>query len=318
MAAYLDSEDLLKSIKRRAMIPANQSTFKDEDFLAFADEEMNMGLVPSVMQAHEDYFLRMEEIPLIAGQTKYQVPYRAIGNKLRDVAYIDASGNVWEMTRIGVGDLSDWNSRADIGRAYAFYMANNEITLVPADIANAAGTKLLISYYMRPNTLVALSAVAPITSIDRTTGVLTVSNLPTDFTQSDLYDLVQIKSPHKTLNYDLQVVAINSTSKTITLTSVPDELDVGDHVCLATEAAIPQIPSDLHVMLAHRVAARVLEAIGDTEGLQNANQKLAEMEVKAQMLIDNRVEDAPKKITNRNGNLRMGLASRRFNRIGRN
>ena len=89
-----------------------------------------------------------------------------------------------------------------------------------------------------------------------------------------------------------------------------DELSIGDHIAISTESAIPQIPDDLHPVLAHRVAARILEALGDTEGLQNANTKLAELEQQTTTLIDNRVEDSPKKVVNRHSNLRAGLNSR--------
>lgn len=311
MGYYMDSTDLLKSIKRRALIPANQSTFSDADLLAFADEEMNMGIVPSVLRSQEDYFLISQEVPLVAGQTRYPVPYRAIGNRLRDVALLDVNGNVNELTRIGIGDLSDHLK----SNGHAFYMSNNEVVLVSKNLADSSGSKLLMSYYIRPNSLVEMSAVAPITSIDRTTGIVQVSNLPSNFNQTLLYDLVQIQSPHKTLDFDIQVISINTTSKAITLSTIPTQLQIGDQLCLATQSAIPQIPSDLHVMLAHRVASRVLEAIGDTEGLQAANTKLAELEAQTQTIIDDRVEDAPKKISSRHSTLRAGAGRRRLGRF---
>ena len=79
----------------------------------------------------------------------------------------------------------------------------------------------------------------------------------------------------------------------------------------AQESKVPQVPTDLHVVLAHRLAARCLEALGDTQGLNNANVKLQDFEGKLQNVIDNRVEDAPKKVKNRNGLIRSGLLSKR-------
>jgi hypothetical protein len=310
----MTSDELIKSVKRRAMIPQNQKTFLDEDFLAFADEEMNLGLVPSVMRMHEDYYLYTEEVTLVEGKRSYSIPYRAIGNKLREVSFQDANGNVMEMTRIGIADVPYYNNSYSSNQVYAYYIANNEVVLVPKDITFGAGTKLLLSYYLRPNSLVMLNQVAAITSIDRTTGTIQVSNLPEDFNINKLVDLVKVKSPHKILDYDIQPLSINSTSKTITLSlsDIPADLEVNDHICLATQSAIPQVPSDLHVVLAHRVATRCLEALGDTEGLAAANQKLAELEQQTTVLIDSRVEDAPKKVVNRHGTLRSGLNSRRY------
>lgn len=313
MSYYMTSDDLIKSVRRRALIPTVQSLFKSEDFLAFANEEMNLGLVPTVLRVHEDYFLYTVSIPLEQNKTKYTIPYRAIGNKVRDVAFKDGNGNVFEMTRIGIGDLPFYNGNYSTNKVYAFYISNNEICLAPDSSTIPTGTFLQVTFYIRPNTLVLLEDVAPITSIDRDTGEITVSNLPSDFTTSSLFDLIKIQSPHKTLNYDLEVVAIDEGSKIITLNpdDIPETLSAGDHICLATESAIPQVPSDLHVMLAHRVATRCLEALGDTEGLQNANQKLVEMEQTSTTLIDDRVEDSPKKIVNRHATIRTGLVYRR-------
>jgi hypothetical protein len=311
---YLTSDDLIASVKRRAMIPTTQNTFQNSDFLAFADEEMNLGMVPSITSAHEDYFLYTIEIPMATNQILYEIPYRAIGNKIREVSLRDPNGNIFEMTRIGVGDLPFYNGPATYTRVYAYYLEGNNIHLVPEQITMQPNTLLRISFYMRPNSLVMLDAVGVISSIDRTTGMVQLSNIPSTFNQNQLYDFIKVQSPHKTYNFDISPISVNSTSKTITfnVSDIPDQLTVGDHITLAEQSAIPQIPSDLHVVLAHRVAARCLEALGDSEGLQNANAKLADMEKKQMDLIYNRVEDATQKVVNRHGLLRRGLYSRRY------
>lgn len=315
--SYMTSDDLIASVKRRQMIPSNQNTFKDTDFLAFADEEMALGIVPSLMNQQEDYMLYTDVTPIASNQLRFAIPGRAVGNKLREVAYQDNNGNVYEMTRIGVGDLPYYNASSGYNRPYAFYIENNEIVLAPTTQPVSSNTFLRISYYIRPNSLVPLAQVGVITSIDRNTGLIQMSNLPTDFNINLKYDLVKVQSPNKTLRFDIIPTALNTTSKTITLNiaDIPDSLAIGDHVCQATQCAIPQIPSDLHVVLAHRVSARCLEALGDTEGLQSANQKLAEMELKMVTLTNDRVDDAPRKIVNRHSAIRGGLSkSSRFGR----
>lgn len=298
----------------RASVPTSQNRFKDEDFLRFANEEMSLGLVPSILRNHEDYFLISEDIPLVSSRTKYAIPYRAIGNKLREVSYIDSNGQTYEMTRIGIGDVPFYTYQSGSPNIYAYYVSNNEICLVPEQDAVPTGVSLRMSYYIRPNSLVLLKNVAIITGIDRNSGVISLSQLPEDFNVSLLMDLIQVKSPHRCLKLEVQPVSVNSTSKTITLNiaDIPFNLSIGDHIAKATESAIPQVPSDMHMILAHRVATRLMEAMGDTEGLQNANQKLAELEQQTTTLIDNRVEDAPAKVVNRHSILRTGLFRRRF------
>ena len=91
MARYLSSSTLIESAKVRGAIPETQVTFKEEDLLRFANEEMDTAVIPYVMSFHEDYFLFREDIPLQADTTQYAIPYRAVGNKLREVAYKDLS-----------------------------------------------------------------------------------------------------------------------------------------------------------------------------------------------------------------------------------
>lgn len=307
---YFTSDELLESIKRRALVPASQSTFSNQDFLDFATEEMNMGVVPSVIQLHEDYYLYETIVPLIDGVNRYEIPYRAIGNKVRDVALYSTNGDYSVMTRIGIGDVPNWNYGNGV---YAYYIASNEICLVPQN-ANSSfgGQSLSISYYIRPNSLVPNNEVGTITDINRTTGMITVSTLPEAFSTSMPVDFIQSRSPHKIISFDINPTSTDSLGNTISfnLSDIPNELLVGDRIALATETCIPQIPSDMHVMLAARVASRLLEAIGDTEGLKNANQKLVELENKTAILINNRVEDSPRKVVNRNATIRRGLIRR--------
>lgn len=311
---YYDTSDIIASAKRRALLPSSQNTFSDVDFLAFANEELSLGLVPSVLKVHEDYFLFTEEISLVTDVTKYTIPYRATGNKVREIAFKDNNGNIFEMTRIGVGDLPFYNGAHTYDRAYAYYIANNQICLAPKKMTNDNNVKLRVSYYIRPNTLVMPESIGVISGINRTTGELQLSNLPAAFSTHEKYDFIKVKSPHKCITIEVSPTSLNTISKTVTfaVADIPADLEVGDHLAIATESCIPQVPSDLHVVLAHRVAARCLEALGDSEGLQNANAKLAEMEQKIENVIDNRVEDAPQKVVNRHAILRRGLYSRRY------
>lgn len=307
MARYYTSNTLIASAIRKAMIPATQVTFKDEDFLAFANEEMDSAIIPYVMSFHEDYFLFPEDIPLENNKSRYAIPYRAAGNKLREVTYKDTGSNLYEMTRISVEDVPYYNTDGSGGGSplRAFYIMNNEVCLSPETNFQAVGY-LRLHYYIRPSQLVAEDRALVISSIDRTTGQIGVESLPTIFTINGLVDFIQVKSPHKCLSIDKSVTNVDTTNNIITFSpaDIPKELAVGDHICLAEECIIPQIPDDLHSMLAQRVACRCLEALGDQQGLQAANAKLAEMELKLATVIDDRVEGAPLKVVNRHSALR--------------
>ena len=147
------------------------------------------------------------------------------------------------------------------------------------------------------------------------------------FRGGDQVDFLQTKPGHRTYAYDITVQAVGSrvegstdvhyfkVTKTDLYTYYSNgynfapaiaNIQIGDYACVANECIIPQIPPDLHNTLAERTAARILAAIGDTEGLQASNAKLQEIETRQGTILDDRVEGAPQKITARHSLLRYG------------
>lgn len=314
---YYNATELVESVLLRAMLPKTNNTFTKDDILRFANEELDNSLVPFIMQHHEDYFLTDELSQLKDKQAKYPIPYRAIGNKLNDVAFQDIDDTIYEMTRVVIADEYSFKSNYynPYGRYFLrhFFVEGDEIVLASKESEIIGGGYLKFSYYLRPNSIVDESRYAKITKIEKgaTETVITLSQYPENFPQSveDIstfpIDLIKGKTPFKTLDFDVVMVSTNSsgTAPTITLnnTDVPVRLEVGDYICQAEEAPIAQIPSELHSMLAQRVACRCLEALGDTQGLQAAMAKLQEMETRASTMVDSRVESAPLKVINKHG-----------------
>lgn len=320
MSQYMTSDDLIVSVKRRISAPTAQNLFSDEDILAFAYEELSLGLLPKVIELHEDHLLYTVTIPLVDNQPRYEIPYRAIGSKLNDMSF-NSNNSTYAMTRIEKADLPNYKNSNNFGLVAntftPFYIEGNEVVLLTDNVKASQGA-LDMSFYIRPNSLVLLENVGVITGIDRMTGVINLSSTPSGFSANQLMDFIQVKTPHKTISFDIQPVSVDSTSNTVTFNvdDIPSQLAVGDHIAKATECAIPQIPSDLHVMLAHRTGMAMMEAMGDLEMLGRADKKLAEFEDRTSVLIGSRVEGSPRKIVNRYGLIRGGLNSR-LNRIRR-
>lgn len=302
---YLTSNELVKTIKRRAFIPENQVTFTKEDLLEMASEEMFMNIIPRILELHEDFYIDEQTVPLTGDRSEYQIPYRAIGNKVRDVSYIDNTGNIFEMTRISIDDLSYYQGSFVNTQYRTFYTTASSVKIYPPVQSNVSGN-LKFTYYLSPNDLVTEDRSAKITNIDTVNGIITVESVPSVFSSNETFDLVMRKSPHRILKYDLDASSVSSTNKTITFSSddIPELLEVGDYVMLSGETIIPQIPTELHSLLAQRVAVSCLEAMNDTEGLKMALGKLEKMENHVGILIDNRVEASPIKVVNRHSNLR--------------
>lgn len=440
MGIYYNSETLVDSVKRRINIPTNQNTFTDADILAFADEELGLSLVPAIMSLHEDHLLYEDIVPLTPNTREYQIPYRAVGNKLYDLQFKDMNGNFLPMSQTTWSDEPNYNGAYTTNLIYAYYVRNNRIGLLPTFNGISNGS-LRFMYYIRPSALVPSVQVAVISNIDLASGNITFVNLPTTFSTSTKVDFYKFQSPHTILGIDVYPIGVSTATNTMqfatgssqtilgldepanftnggyflinngnntnkyfvwfdqtgvtpapsnpdtagraglhvslvglttiaqvavaiaavlpsgdfastpgpsTLTidyitggqeggvsmgfvppggafgysntqipgDIPLYLSVGDHVALAEQCCIPQIPSDLHVLLAQKTAERVLESQGDAQGLALAQQKSKEMEFRAGTIIDNRVDESPPKLVNRHGILRSGLIQRLYRRRG--
>lgn len=385
MSSILKTGDLIRSIKRRAFIPNSQETFTDEDLLEMATEEVNIGLVPLIQRMHEEHLIYYTEIELEQGRKRYPIPARAHGNKLRDVALIDENGNVFEMHRYSLNEISDFTNTTTYINDRGFYLENNDVILTSFDVN--IGNKLRFYFYMRPNILVTEDRGAIVDSIvdtqevneitpksgsitNITAGVTTtlqclnhglkngdlvlisgtnttptiagfhavtvnnansysipvtttligvttgnyalainvrkfrLNSLPEDFLSNFHFDFVQNTSPNKILHYEIRFNSINQLSKEISFPAeLVSDVIVGSYINIAEQTFVPNIPTELHPILAQRVAVSCLEAMGDEQNKQSAERKLAKMEQDAGTFLDNRVEGAAQKIKSRHSPL---------------
>lgn len=152
---WMTSTDLIESVKRKMSVPLSQSLFTDTNILSFANEEMAIAQVPSVLSFHEEYFVFIQQVPITSNTTRYPIPDRALGMRLRDVKWLDSNNNLFDMTRVPAEDKAFW--QADFG-SYNFiskyYLEGNDLCLLPQ--ANVFQNVTLVFYYfLRPNQLVA-------------------------------------------------------------------------------------------------------------------------------------------------------------------
>jgi hypothetical protein len=170
---WFTSSDLIASVKRKISFPTSQNTFSDQDILAFANEELAISQVPSIMIYHEEYFVYSVTVPLVDGVDRYQIPDRAIGMKMRDLKSVDVSGNLVDISRISPDDKAYW--QATLGTTtsvFRFYIEGNDVVLTPQH-NNSTGS-LIFYIYLRPNQMVPNDRAAICTSFSKTITVDTV------------------------------------------------------------------------------------------------------------------------------------------------
>jgi hypothetical protein len=396
---YYSSNTLVEAVKRNISFPIAQVTFSVDDILRFADEEMFLEQVPSVMQYHEEYFVFNEEVPLTANQSRYPIPKRAIGMKIRDLFYKDTQGQLVEMSRINPDDKSFMQTKGDsFPSPIYYYIENNSIILSPTVGPTPVGS-LQYSYYLRPNSLVpderacVCQSFSKTITVDNTTliagdeisfggtiaivgtdiaiGVndsttannivtyisgltdsqftastsgnivtilyqernteitttntaafaiqqtitLNTTTVPSDIVTGSLVDILQTDGGHSTLAIDVKLGSnsVSLNSLTFTNAQLPTDFVVGDYVCARYECIIPQIPTDLHMLLGERASVRILQALGDKDAAKEGTQKIDRLEFKQATITDNRSEGAPLKVVNRKGLLqssRIGFGRR--------
>ena len=316
MSDALISSKFIESVQRRASIPLNQATFTPQDVLDLATEELRLGVVPKVMELHEDFFLYETALSLNQQDNSYEIPSRAVGNKLRDVQLTYGDGNYVETTRVGIGERFSENEYSNYNGLVPYFIKNNKVVFPNYLPTFSATAKVLMIFYIKASRMVMEEEVGIISGINTTTGEIVLSNIPAKFNTSIKYDFYKAGSPHTIMRIDLSATNVNHATKSVTFSAVdlPRELQVGDHLSLAGECCIPQVPSEMQVLLTQMVACRIMEAQGDTDGLQNALVKLKQMQEAAGVIIDNRVDDSPKKIRNRNSTLRTSVYAKRLNR----
>jgi hypothetical protein len=175
---------------------------------------------------------------------------------------------------------------------------------------SSANNVVLVSYPSRGLSITSSNAAALAVQSTITIDVVAV---PDSIVAGGLIDILQTDGGHSTLDYDVLLApnSVGPTSITLSEDQLPSDFIVGDYICAQYECIVPQVPTDLHNLLAERTCARILESLGDKEGLQAANTKISNLESKQATILDNRVEGSPLKILNRNGLLRTTSGRRR-------
>lgn len=265
---------MISAIKIKGSFPTSDNLFSNDDYLTILNMQMKLDIQPLLLTLSEEFFLMSKDFT-IAPNITYRIPSRAIGAKIRDLQYIDGSNNVTHIPRIFEEDR-DSNPRG-------YYVIRNSVELSNDMTSNT----LRMKYFGRPNALVLPVSCGQVTSIDSAVQV-TVSSLPTTIVTSALCDFVQNNNPYDLLDYDLSVVGVSGTS--VTFTSLPTGLAVGDWLCLAQQSPVPMIPDELHPVLIQSALVSALSSKKD-KAVQYESGVLAQYKLDAIKMLDPRVEN---------------------------
>jgi hypothetical protein len=281
MANDYTTKKLIESIKRKGSIPSNQQLFKTQDFLDLANDEMDSIIVPLLMSVKEEHFVSYVDLDL-STSSSVEIPSDAIGSKLREVS-LQSGKDFYSLPRL---DLDETSSSYQTGTG--FYIQGNSIVIHPSQSG-----KVRLHYYKRPLQLVPSTEGGQIKSINTDTNEVTLSFVPAVWQSGDVLNAVQQVQPFAATNSSFTIVTTSSPA--IIVDSI-EGLKIGDWVTLQGKSVIPQLPIEAHNVLAQAVTVKCLEAMADNNGMANAQNKLKEVMASMLILLNPRVDGAPKKL----------------------
>jgi len=291
MSAYT-TQNLLRTIKQRGMLPSNQSTWQTEDFLRQATEIMRLDLMGELVSLHEDYFVTKKIYPPSQGPSpRFKLPSRATSMSLKGVYLTESDGR----NRIPIPrqnrDLSDFTTTGY--RQTEYYLEWNDIVL--STTSAFEGKRLQVDYYIEPGKLVDVSRAATIESVSGRN--VEVSGIPTPFSEGHKYDFISHSGGREYYGIDFTVDQIDPITNVITFDDdLPDGLEPGDFVAIAGESPTPQLPNSLQPILAQMVIIDVLNSLGFENQASKLEARNEKMLLNALKTVTPRVDGSEKKI----------------------
>lgn len=293
----------IASVKRRAMLPDSQQLYSPDEICAILTEELFADIVPLLMAVREEYMVQFYDQTLSTSQSSYEIPGRAIGTKLRDAVLLNSNGLEVSMQRMEADHLKhQWwtGDTAMFIKWVGFLFQDDKITIYP-NTSNLSAYQLRMKYFRRPNKIVTTSNAGQITIINTGTKTVTLSNAPSTWTTSLLYDVIKGSPSFRSRGDDNTITAIDLSGKTMTFTTLPTGIAVGDWVAVAGESPIAQIPWEIHQLLDQRAAFKILEALGDPNA-STSGAVYKDMVDKFRVMVTPRADGSPKRIV-RNSHL---------------
>lgn len=291
MANSYTTTELISTIKLVGNIPPAQTPFTNANILTLADNELQTALLRQIVGVRENYFITTKDFTIVDASV-YDIPPRAIAMALDDIKIINGT-TIYNVARTEIGDQFATNT--SVTGYFTFFIENNKIHIVP----NPQTGQIRFYYNRRPNTLIPITQAAQITAINTGTFTVTVAAVPSTISTSIACDLIQDQPGFLSLEDDTTPTA--TTSTTITFSSLPDGLAVGDWVSPAGQSPVPQIPVEFRPLLIQRVVVKYYELQGYKDKMSVSQKKLDEMEKDLFTLINPRVaEESKTAVANQN------------------
>lgn len=245
---------LLAAIRAEGSIPDEDPDATDAKLLLAADRVYDRVFVPAVRKAVSDFYVTSSYLTITAGTAEYRVPHRAVTSSVRAVVVQDTGGREYPLVPLPLADRHNFYPSSQSFPSY-YCLADDKIVLLPTP-NNSSQTLRIVHEYragklILPADAALISAVAaPVVTDDTALYVVGTSGTfdPTDPTPCDVVDHL---APFSVIgfdgSFDGSVPVIGATLELNTRYQAPV---AGNYICPVGETPIPQIPAELHGLLA--------------------------------------------------------------------
>jgi hypothetical protein len=291
-------DTLAANVSLRCLNPSSQNTFQPADVVTLMDKELSSSIVPMLKAVQQEYFVYNVDVTITSGKSAYTFPTRAIGNAVRDVVLLDASGNevaLNNLMREYIKVQFPFNFVPSIW-SFGQYMTANEVNLYNTLIQSYTAYKLRFIIERRPGGLTLSTNCGQITAI--TGNIVTLSNVDSAWTTATTFDVINQLPPFQSIADDATITLISGQN--VTFSSVTG-FAKGQWVCPAMLSCIPQIPYELFPILEEYTVAVLAEGLDMSSLLASAKAKIEAWEEKMKKLIRPRVTGSPRVIINKDG-----------------
>lgn len=271
------SDELVAAVKVLGKFP-NATSTTAVNVLQHLSSVLQTVMAPAILNVREEYYVTPTRMATIAGTSKYRLPARAMGSKLRDV-YLVRDGQRVALREMNRDDLSRYGTTS--GSPGSYYIDGNNLVLIP--VPDSTDTIIEYSFYFRPSDLVPVADTRRVAAVDVPNSTVTLdSAAPAGWgTGTGLAFDIHSWRP----SFEVKAWNMTSTGGISGTTMVFDgPLDGGannadgfkgnlavvedDYICLAGEAAIPYLPRDFHPTLVRGACMRISESDGDAKMAQ--------------------------------------------------
>lgn len=154
--------EIVSRVQRLISLPTDSTLFQTADYVAFINDCLIEKIYPRVMKLRDDYFLVRDVFNLqnSSAQDLYPtgvmpIPARAWGNTLREIKYIDNSGNFYKVNPYFLEDLDLYQCRnLSFSSSYqkGFIPFNSGIKLIPPPLQDNGSIEM--HYIITPSQVI--------------------------------------------------------------------------------------------------------------------------------------------------------------------